>query len=279
MQLPQQQQSYGTSFDGARLKAIIATLGTGETCAGLRCPACLGGNGEEDSFSVTRMPHMAVFFCHRNSCGFKGRIPIGAIDREEDDGVSYEVRKPIPKLPVMEDIGEYVYTHLESKYFLDRKTVDGAGWRWGDERLWMPIRDRWNTIVGWSGRSLDKRVRPKNRIVKTDENALTLSWYDSRENIFNDVLVIVEDQISALRMSKFCMCVALLGTHLSEDKVVDILKKAAHCSVYVALDNDAQSTIARAIAKYSPLFNEFKALMLTKDIKDMTDKEIVELWA
>lgn len=117
-------------------------------------------------------------------------------------------------------------------------------------------------------RALDGR-KPK-AVSHTEKGAM--AWYINRTT---RSLIIVEDQLSALRASDYSNSVALLGTNLSEERVAEI-KKSGFSPVFLALDNDAIAAAVRYVVRYRSTL-PLRLLRLTKDIKDMSHEELGEL--
>lgn len=121
---------------------------------------------------------------------------------------------------------------------------------------------------------LDKHVGglPKNlsMLDRPNEGA----WYAPMAN--KRKLIVVEDQLSALRASEYMTSVALLGTHVT-DTIKDSIKAGKFDVVYLALDPDAFTKsikLARELREDIPV----QVLRLPKDIKDMTHEEVGSLF-
>ena len=100
-----------------------------------------------------------------------------------------------------------------------------------------------------------------------------MAWYTSTEG--RDVLIIVEDQLSAIRASDYYDSVALLGTNLNDERVAEI-NEQGYNRVYLALDKDAFSlavNYVRDLRSKLPLL----LLRLDKDIKNHSEQELDEL--
>jgi len=102
-----------------------------------------------------------------------------------------------------------------------------------------------------------------------------MSWYP-----FNFVksnlklpLIVVEDQFSAIKACLYMNSVALLGTNLSALKVNELLK-SGYSHIVIALDKDATGKAVDMLLMYKDLFPKLTILVLTKDIKDCSDKEL-----
>jgi DNA primase len=87
--------------------------------------------------------------------------------------------------------------------------------------------------------------------------------------------VVVEDIPSALKLGALgYRAVALNGTHLTDEAVSELDKNAT--SVIWALDKDALRKAMALDKKYRLLFNSTTVLVLHKDFKDQTCKEVDE---
>lgn len=98
-----------------------------------------------------------------------------------------------------------------------------------------------------------------------------MAWY---RNHGSDKLIIVEDQLSAIRAADFMNAVALLGVNINDDRAYEI-KKGGFKEVFIALDNDAFGLTLSYSVKFRSYLN-LVPLKLHKDIKDMNDDELVK---
>jgi hypothetical protein len=254
-------------------------LAEGVSCRGELCPKCGGGRNREKTFGVSRLSGRLVFNCYRASCGFKGSTtssgrPVvpseGARQPERIDGRSrYQA---LGKGPVPEDVRKY----LDGKYGLVKHLLAKGQFHWTEEhsppghgRLVMPLLNTGGEAYGYVARKLDTQYGPK---------ALTMcganegSWYPCEGS---DELIIVEDQLSALRASEFMNAVALLGVNVT-DAMIKEIKKTGYSAVFLALDADAFPTAIKLAHKLRNFF-KVKVIKLDCDIKDMTDQAIADV--
>ena len=101
-----------------------------------------------------------------------------------------------------------------------------------------------------------------------------MAWYTNRATTG---VIIVEDQLSAIRASDYLTSVSLLGTNLSEERVEEI-KRTADGPVFLALDNDAIASAVKYVVKYRSQL-PMQPVRLDKDIKDMGNEEADALFA
>jgi hypothetical protein len=101
-----------------------------------------------------------------------------------------------------------------------------------------------------------------------------LSWYRKP----SDSVVLVEDQISAMRVAQDVEdveAVALLGTALNAEKIQEI--QSQHSRVIIALDADATRVAFQHARRWASAFESFRVVILTKDIKDCSPEELNEV--
>src|SRR5690606_18934666 len=95
-----------------------------------------------------------------------------------------------------------------------------------------------------------------------------MAWYTNRES---RQLIIVEDIFSAIRAADYMNSVALLSTHLNDERV-NAIREAGFSEAFIALDRDA---FVKSV-QYATQFRSRLRLIpvqLDKDIKDMTHEE------
>jgi hypothetical protein len=249
------------------------SLGEGETSSGQVCPACQGGDSKEASLSVSRRDGVLLFNCHRSSCGFAGRGG-GAAKYE-----SNFVKKRSKNYITTTQLNAATIKFLASKFRVPESSLRLAELAWtGDHagrdgrRISYPIFGPDFTKRGENYRSYQGGV-PKCMIHLGTEDAVSSSWYKFRRA--SKTLVIVEDQMSAIKLAPYVHALALLGTNLSEAKVNEIPKTGPdkYDNIYLCFDNDAIGTAVKTQLDWVSVLPNMRILGLQKDIKDMTDDE------
>lgn len=254
-------------------------LSDGETANGEICPACEGGSTKERSFSVSRRGGVLRYRCHRASCGFSGTNTTasphrGSVTQPNTSGSS--IKGYVPSLPINEATARF----LAAKFNIPAADFRLAGVRWTGEandrygrRVCYPIDGPDSRKRGESYRSYVGAV-PKNIIHFGTEDAIALAWYKWKRA--SKSLVIVEDQVSAIKLAPYLHAVALLGTNLSEAKVEEI-REEGYDHIHLALDNDATMEAVKAQLKWQHRLPQLCVRGLAKDIKDMNDEEFTAL--
>ena len=269
-----------TKYSGPfiELKRMAAELGVGETKAGLTCVFCNGGSTRERSFSVTRSDEAtALYCCHRASCSRKGRVACPGYRLLEQ----VQPKKPVPSTHV------YPYTeialgyqwrlHLWAKYGLTADEVIRAHWRETKEDggLVIPLRDRFQSRVGAEVRYKTwvkdgSHNGPKTRIFY-EQPVRTPNFFWPQSGSREGPVVVVEDALSALKVSRLYIAAALHGSHLSRVYLDEIFAASPH--LVLALDNDATFK-AFDYQKDFGIYGNFKVAVLGQDLKYEEDAQI-----
>lgn len=248
-------------------------LGEGQSLAGEPCPKCGGGSSKESTLSVSRRDGILLWYCHRDSCGFRGAAAGGRVSSRSD--FPEESSRGIVGrtfLRTADSIPAEVTEELAERYSITASHISkwSLGWDSESSRLVLPVLSSTGEARGSALRSFSGAL-PK---VKTHTEQGAMAWFT---NVRTGGVIIVEDQLSAIRASDYITSVALLGTHLNEERVQEI--KASKLSpVYLALDNDAISTAVKHVVKYRSVL-PMKLLRLERDIKDLSYEEADRLFA
>lgn len=234
------------------------------------CPCCGGGSTSSKSFSVSQRDGILLWHCYRANCGFSGAFALGA-------GHLFSKVKVKAKSKSRELLGtmyardagilpESIKEKLRTDYCIEDSLIASGkiGWSDGESRLVLPIMDRDSCVVGSVLRSFSGAI-PK---AITNANPNALAWYMNRSS---NSLILVEDQLSAIRSSEYLNAAALLGTNLNDEKVETIIS-GKFKAVLLALDNDALSTAVGHVLKYRSIL-PIRLVRLERDIKDMSREQ------
>lgn len=242
----------------------------GESRSGLLCPKCEGGRTRERSMSAWRDGHHIYYKCHRASCGAGGRViafssEVGSVASRDDEAPT--ARGSIPRILEIPDTS---YGLLLERYGIPEGLLARAGAGWidsGKGRLYLPCLGPGGETNGYVARSLAGE-EPKALIhrLNTDIGKDLMAFYKGPGR----ALVIVEDQLSAIRASQYTNSVALVGTHLSDSRMESILSTRPS-KMFIALDKDATDKAIKYAFKYG-----IKIIPLEKDLKDCTEDELLE---
>jgi hypothetical protein len=277
------------STEREQVRLLGAVLGNDVTSSGNLCPFCNGGRHTEKSLSVTkRKDGTLLYICHRASCGEAGRIEAsGSFSPPRGSGV----RRFIPRFftgksrlltdsersLLREDYG----LTLKTQYWF-RLSVDCEH----ESRLLCPLFTRDGDVIGYQSRLFPNRYYtsmndhggvPAGPIPKTMtykfKDVPCIGWYNWPEQQHDKVLL-VEDCISAMRGSHHLPSVALCGSHLTLDMLMDILMVTDN--IILALDKDATEKAYAFQKKFSFIAPHMQVMPLEVDLKYETYEKICE---
>lgn len=237
----------------------------------IRCPDCRGGRSMERTLSLSRDASGIVYVCHRGSCDTKGFLPTaGAL-------------VPAPAKPTPQRAYEgalHGLTEEDLAFFLERyETTPPIGWYRNDyDEYVLSIHNPigytrgYNVRQPWPGAPIKGRSdKPKSRVWMHASGPVQ-SFHNF--GCANDVVVLVEDQLSAVKAQAAGIgAVALMGTHLSADKVREIAMLRPR-EVIIALDADATGQAFSHARTWGMAFNKVRVAVLEQDIKDTPLNEI-----
>lgn len=241
--------------------------------SGLTCPACDGGRSGERSFSV--MPDQPGFVslrCWRLGCGHHGKAALG-----EDVKFTPPTFQPRPFRQPSKQPGPALLAWLRKTYAIEMEAADlfirDATYRSGplqSAQIYMPVSGPHGGERGGILRRFGHFEGQKSITYKTTDEPF-ISWYRPDGSQCRDRLVIVEDQLSAIRAWQLgYTAVALLGTNLSRDKWDEIESNWAGGNPLLALDKDA----IRKAVKTAKRYPDLRIAILERDLKDVDNDEI-----
>ena len=263
-----------------------ATLGIGDS-AYIDCPAC----GRQKKMGITRNHEGILFNCFSTNCGERGFI--GSFG--EYTSANLEVRDKVLKNPRW--VGVPCPLDTEDLWFFVRAfglkitgpSVSGVQMvdfqaTPHDEYL-FPIHNADGRRVGevirqpvWSHKDCHRVGRPWLPKAKTyiEAGESKLDFYPG--SIDPDILVLVEDQISAAKVNQVTgfTAVALLGNNIP-DKDVMALARRAPKTVYLWLDPDMREHAYQVAGRVGGMFKDFRVLQSDEDPKEMDAQEIREI--
>lgn len=228
----------------------------------ITCPFC---EAPEKKMHVTRTEAGYLFHCFRASCGKSGMI-----------GDYY--KSPVKDTVGPEKFNKYTGFLLNMPKPLWEKTLEPYGISFAqtkfqgikfapdENRIYFPIYSYLGYQIGETLKAIDKSVKPKN---------LTNRWGDIPLIHFpmgqrtSSHLVLVEDHISAIKLSWWYTSAALMGTHLSEE-AFQMLIRNRFTEFTLFLDGDALLAAYKIANKYGS-FAKFNIINTPegKDPKDL----------
>jgi hypothetical protein len=246
------------------------------------CPFCKAEH--EDSFSIRRINGGLLFHCFRASCsknGFVGSLPPKTVPGRGRTGE--DTRKGANKLHPFQGklqglTPEIFEQGLQSSgVVLSRFASQGVRYCPELQRLYFPIFNERGVQIAELFRAINNRIKPKNLKVRLVEN-VPLIYFPLHQKV-EKVLVLTEDQISAIKASEIVPTAALLGTNLNEDGL-RLFHKLGLEEIILMLDGDKAGYIATVelADKLKPFFT-VRQIFLKKgfDPKDLSYDELRRL--
>lgn len=233
-----------------------------------QCPEC----GVPDKMSITRNDEGTLYHCFRDQCSTAGFI---ANDRAAPgQHKRAKVKPPKPYERALRPLTGLERVRFAVTNGLDRTDIERGRWKYAEDDLayCFPVLDPHGYERGVTLRWYDGRA-VKAMGFKDNPELPWQCWYVHGADFSR--VVLVEDQVSALKLSRYCTAVALLGTHMNEAQATEIASVRPG-AVTIALDEDATNTAYKLKRWYGLMYPHCDVVQLHKDIKDMSDETIIE---
>lgn len=222
-----------------------------------------------------------IFYCHH--CGLSG------VYKEKVTNVHRVVKQPVARdqkdirLPkdIIKDSHQWPSTATGwlLKYGITESEIKNNGIVYSPsvDRLLMPLYMD-GDYIGWQGRTLAKDRDIPKYLTTVDSNRPSGNCGLYRNAVPSDTAVLVEDVVSAIKLSRQVDSIALLGSHPTSEVVNWIAGR--YKNIIIWLDNDKPEVIKQQNKLHS-LFKvlvsgEVKLILTDKDPKDYSDSEIEE---
>ena len=266
----------------------------GLSYTGLICPKCGGGNSRERSFNISRIADDGSirWMCHRASCDFKGTSSATGHSLRKGKGQEADgfgggqsaakiVRTVAERVGKLVDLPDEVKDQLAKRYFLSEPTISDCGLKWstsasphGSGRVFIPLRSSILASNGCVLRAIDGKQQPKSITFREPYAKTTLGWWFG--GAYEDFLFIVEDAFSAIRCFQAGFsAVSLSGTHISDERIEEIVEARNHLHFrpLLALDADAFPASIKKMRRLRTKLPGINVIKLDKDIKNLTPLE------
>jgi hypothetical protein len=262
-------------------ESFLIGLQPGDRISNEECPRCSGGKDKDRSFYIRVSDNGEVYArCYRVKCGYWYRGNLGGVPTElrlqNTNNASARNTRTARRYPIEDtrSLEERERGQLRNLFSFEAADINRGGIRFNPktERYTYPINSPIFTQRGVVARS-QEGAKPKTINYFHEEGVLPISWYYPVSGKTPEV-IIVEDQQSAIKVSRQYTAAAILGTNLTIDKVMEILRQGKE--YYICLDKDATLKSIYYAKRYS-LFGKFRHVTLEKDMKYLTDEEIKEL--
>ncbi len=233
-----------------------------------RCPKCslLGKDRKGDNLAVYNDGHSWCF-----ACGYY--IP-GDFSTRIRAALDPKVMEHLESIALPEDIvpatsGEGSYWLYQYGITIPEILVNRIYWSESSKLLIFPvIIDR--DIVAWQGRNFNPSKKYK---YLTKGN--THDNYMVRGDRSKDTLVLVEDNVSAIKVARHLPCLGVMGSVISSSRFLRL--KRSYPKMIIWLDPDKASESIKYANLGRQLGIECRTILSDKDPKEHTNEEIKEL--
>lgn len=256
-------------------QAVVYNLGKnlaeGAQLSGQECPWCAARGSVEKSMSISRAATAVVYKCHRAKCSVEGFVKAeGApLFKKEVKGSNRWARYLRTTAPILDKQKAWLTKQWGFDSYHYRKS--GAEYTIACDRIVLPIYNREGDVVGATLRAVSTTTGPKSMICMVNNAWPCMSFYEGAGN--PDTIIIVEDQASAVRASRYCSSVALIGVYMDSVKAREIAKTDKKKAIF-CLDKDAFKQNIELAQKYGQMFDSHRAVCPPRDLKDMSEEEL-----
>ena len=155
----------------------------------------------------------------------------------------------------------------------DEIKLNNILWSPSTQMLIFPIYEGdENELLMWQGRYFPSRQPKVFTSGNPDDNLLFVHGSNDR---VDSTVVVVEDIVSAIKVTRVVTATPLFGAHLSLRKAVRLSKMFEHLVLW--LDQDKTVDMLKFKESYSTLFKTIKIISTKQDPKEFTTEKIKEL--
>lgn len=228
-------------------------------------------SGDSESLVVTRIAGGWQYYCHR--CGWQGIHRGKSSPSETKAALNLQLQNDDGKFwlpPQLSSQLPSAATLWLSKYGITEQEIKRYGIKYSHylNRLILPVYDDKGEMVYWQGRNLG---------AITEENSKYLNLSVPGKDVFftcntgQQIVVLVEDILSAIKVGRVAGSIALLGSYVAHS-VASMLKGK---KVVVWLDDDKYVEAIKYAAKLRAVHNiDAVNLRTMKDPKEYDEKQI-----
>lgn len=242
------------------------------------CLFCGGGSRKERSFALTRNNVGLLYYCHRATCGKNGIVGHLGVGQIRESGIGNKQHKFRQYKGELSEVADSVRSDYLGKYGITKQECTEQGIRFAKtiSRIYFPIYDYRGFQYGENLKAISTEQKPKTLINRWTDGPL-IHWPLGQKMV--EVLVLVEDQVSAIKLSKICTTASLLGTNLKEEGL-SLFRKIGITKIILMMDGDeagykATSKLNNMLSSFFKVYTSY--LPLGKDPKDLSLEDLRRL--
>lgn len=161
-----------------------------------------------------------------------------------------------------------------SQYEVNKAQISEYGLKWSSKRgsLILPIIDDKQELVMYQERFFGRSEGPK--YLSTGKLGNYIPVFGSAGPKMQELVVVVEDYVSAMRVAEVCPCVPLMGSHLDKNTAV----RLSHCfkRLGIWLDDDKKKESTKFNLEYQAIYDGVASIFTPRDPKEHTKEEIYD---
>ncbi len=235
------------------------------------CPFCKATH--EKTFVVRRNVFSIEYKCWRNKCGAHGKV----ITTSTSEGLPPTKLKVVKNSEILVEIPEELIQYLRETYGFTKEEIDKNNLTYipDSKRLCLPLYDLYGRKFGTVHRAVpgSKYKIPKTLNFIPDKDKRQDLHFPRKSYGKIEELILVEDIFSAIKCSRIQPTAALLGTHISLERMEKLCKLTK--KIVLVLDPDAIKESLAYSKKFSGLFDSIRVVQLSKDPKDSSMEELL----
>jgi hypothetical protein len=236
------------------------------------CPQC----GHKNTFSASLLDGSVIYYCFYAGCKLKGKID----GKLSIDTIRNDSNRIYPSNEIVCQLPDYFISPLQNpqclsfmkRWELLEKYGEGLELYYDprQHRCVFPLRNFEKELYGTIGRSLHSSIQPRWLVYNRKNDCPYIS---SALGANNSICILVEDCISAIRVSPICDAMAMLGTNIP---IGTYRYFRSYDKLFIALDDDATQKSIK-LQKELSIIKATEIILLKKDLKYYNQEEIQEL--
>lgn len=232
----------------------------------------------EQSLTITNKGDAIVYICPRAACGKRGRI--GGSARTQNRAVATTKPKPKTYNKPLERLPQKIKAWISASYEISETTLGKQQWKYGreDHRLYMPVftaeGEEVAAVTKVLPSSLGHNTTGPKCVAYWREQLVPKLHFPLRKDGYEEApyIVLVEDIISAVKVSTITRSCAIMGTNIANTDAIELMSLTNN--LIIALDPDAISKAHQMKKRLKGMFDRIIVLSLKQDPKDTPYPEL-----
>jgi hypothetical protein len=159
------------------------------------------------------------------------------------------------------------------KYGISDEEIKRNNFLWSEEKqqLIFPIYGGNDEIICWQARNFDPE-RSKRRKYFSQGKLDEVLHILENETVYPETIVLTEDLISAIKVSRVCSAIPLFGAYASDSRLNRLRRR--YSKLVVWLDYDKLVDARKAVSRASRIGFDASAIHTKLDPKELSDRDI-----